>query len=253
MDYFELIIICVAGFLSAIIKNGVGIGSGIFLLPTLSIAFPVKTALGLGAPLMFASDLIGLRNYWREWFNLKEFLRLFIPSCLGLAVGTFLLTIIPGNIFKVCVGIFGMIYALMLLFPKFAPFVAFKNLFGAMKTANVNAQAGFYGVLAGISTILAHAGGVVWSIYLMTRNMDRRMFVGSIILMFSITNAYKVLAYVYLDFLSVDMLKSVLFAIPAVWVGAYLGNLFNKKINQQLFRKIVLVTIFIVSALLVIK
>ena len=253
MDIFELVIVFAAGFLSAIIKNGVGVGSGIFLLPTVSMAVPVKIALGLGAPLMFASDLIGLRNYWREWFSLKEFLRLFLPTCVGLGIGTLLLSVIPGGAFRICVGIFGMTYALMLLFPKFGPFMAFKSMFGVMKSTSVNSQACFYGVLAGISTILAHAGGIVWSIYLMSRNMDRRMFVGSIILMFSITNAYKVLAYLHLDFINVSMLMQLLLAIPVIWGGACLGNLFNKRINQDLFRKVVLCTIFIVSFMLLFK
>jgi len=253
MDYLELGIILLAGFLSALIKNSLGVGSGILLIPTLSIVFPVKIALGLGAPLTLASDLIGLRYYWREWFNLKEFLRLFIPSCIGLFIGTYLLSIIPAQVFKICIGTFGMLYALMLLFPQFTPFVVFKKSFSGIQKTSVNTQAGFYGTLAGIASMLAHASGMLWSIYLLSRNIDKRMFVASILILLALTNTYKVLAYIYLNLLSVDMLKDILPIIPGVWLGAYLGNLFNKRINQQLFRKIVLVIIFIISALLVVR
>ena len=61
MSVWEVCIVALAGFCSGIIKNGVGVGSGIFLLPTLALAFPAKVALGLGAPLMLASDIIGMR------------------------------------------------------------------------------------------------------------------------------------------------------------------------------------------------
>ena len=67
MIFSNIVIISIAGFFSGVIKTGVGVGSGIFLLPTLSLAFPAKIALGLGAPMLLASDIIGLRYYWKQW------------------------------------------------------------------------------------------------------------------------------------------------------------------------------------------
>jgi uncharacterized membrane protein YfcA len=64
MEVYQLVILAVATTASAIIANGVAIGAGIFLLPVLSLAFLAKVALGLGAPLMFVSNVVGIKNYW---------------------------------------------------------------------------------------------------------------------------------------------------------------------------------------------
>ena len=61
-----------AGFLSGLIKTGVGVGSGLVLLPTLALVFPAKVALGLGAPMLLASDIIGLHYYWKQWLPRRD-------------------------------------------------------------------------------------------------------------------------------------------------------------------------------------
>ena len=85
-----------AGFLSGLIKTGVGVGSGLVLLPTLALVFPAKVALGLGAPMLLASDIIGLHYYWKQWLPRRELTRLFLAVIPGLFIGIVLLPMIPG-------------------------------------------------------------------------------------------------------------------------------------------------------------
>ena len=247
MSIMEICIVALAGLCSGIIKNGVGIGSGIFLLPTLSIAFPAKVALGLGAPLMLASDIIGMRYYWKQWINTPELLRILLSALPGLLIGTILLPIIPGQVFRMGVGLFGMTYAIAMLWPSFPLIVILKKAFSIINTKYADKQIYIYGAMGGVATILAHAGGLVWSLYFVTRKLDKRTFVGTIVIMFFITNMYKTMAYLYIDLLTKNMLLSILPAVPFVFLGSYLGNLANKKMNNILFRKIVLAMIFIVS------
>lgn len=247
MSVTEICIIAIAGLCSGIIKNGVGIGSGIFLLPTLSLAFPAKVALGLGAPLMLASDVIGLRYYWKQWTTTPELMRILLSALPGLLVGTVLLPIIPGKAFRVGVGVFGMLYSLGMLWPSLPLIIFIKKISSVINTRYASKQIYIYGAMGGVATVLAHAGGLVWSLYLVTRNLDKRIFVGTIILLFFITNTYKTIAYLYIGMLTPSSLLSVLPAIPFVFLGSYLGNLANKKLNSALFRKIVLATIFVVS------
>ena len=105
----------------------------------------------------------------------------------------------------------------------------------------------FYGFLGGLSTVLAHAGGLVWSLYLLTAARDRRVFVGTTVILFFITNIYKTISYVWIDIISLSALAQVIPAIPMIFIGSYLGNIVNKRCNHLLFRKIVLCFIFFVS------
>lgn len=250
MSLWEICIVALAGCCSGAIKTGVGIGSGVFLLPTLSLAFPAKTALGFGAPLMLASDVIGLRFYWKQWMPGRELLRFMLAAAPGLLAGTLLLPVLPAAGFRAGVGIFGMAYAASHLFPGFALVRGLQVLLRSVNRRLEGRRLYFYGALGGAATVLAHAGGLVWSLYLMTAVRDRRVFVGTIVLLFFITNIYKTIAYMCLGTISAGELQAVLPAVPAVWLGSALGNAVNKRMDQELFRRIVLGVIFVVSATL---
>lgn len=251
MTYAEIGILVLASFLSSVIKNGVGIGSGIFLLPVLSLQFPSKIALALGAPIMLASDCIGLRNYWREWVGWREIARILVPAIPGLILGTLLIPVIPGHLFRLAVGLFGVCYALILLFPQFPAVIKIKSLFPVVTEKNSDKCAMYYGFAGGIATVLAHAGGVVWSMFLMITVRDKRVFVATIVLLFFITNIFKVISYFSIGILDLHMFFIALLTFPAIFLGSWLGNTLNKTINQFLFRKIVLVTILVVSLSLI--
>jgi uncharacterized membrane protein YfcA len=243
----EICIIAIAGFCSGVIKTGVGIGSGIFLLPTLTLAFPAKIALGLGAPIMLASDVIGLCYYWRRWAPKEILAPLFIAAVAGLLTGTVLLPVIPANSFRAGVGIFGMLYAVSMLWPAFPVVSVCKKVSSVLNERHVYNRVYIYGAVGGLVTVLAHAGGLVWSLYLLTELKDKRIFVGTTILLFFFTNIYKTVAYIYLEILSVKAVISMLPVIPAIFIGNYIGNRANLKLNNVLFKKIVLIIIFIVS------
>ena len=242
-----------AGFLSGLIKTGVGVGSGLVLLPTLALVFPAKEALGLGAPMLLASDIIGLHYYWKQWLPRRELMRLFLAIIPGLLLGIVLLPMIPGRAFRIGVGIFGALYALGMLWPQFPVAVLLKKGFGKLNARCGDSEeqnskgAYFYGFLGGLSSVLAHAGGLVWSLYLLTAARDRRVFVGTTVILFFITNIYKTVSYVWIDIVSLDALAQVIPAIPMILIGSCLGNIVNKRCNHLLFRKIVLCFIFFIS------
>ncbi|MDR2573288.1 MAG: sulfite exporter TauE/SafE family protein [Desulfovibrio sp.] len=198
MDLWEIAVVVITGFCSGVIKTGVGIGSGVFLLPTLSLAFPAKFALGLGAPMMLASDIWGLRYYWKQWAPTGIIVRLLLAAIPGLLVGTLLLPVIPAKFFRLCVGVFGAFYAISMLWPSFPPVVLLKSFFQSVNRKYADKRIYFYGMLGGVSTVLAHAGGLVWSIYLLDELKDKRTIVGTYVLLFCVTNIYKVIAYIYI-------------------------------------------------------
>ena len=248
MSVWEVCIVAMAGFCSAFIKTGVGIGSGIFLLPILSLAFPAKMALGLGAPIMLASDALAMRFYWRQWTEKKEILRLLAAAVPGLVAGTLLLPVISPHGFRIFVGIFGMAYAISHLFPTLLPVRKFRESLSGINSRIGGNRIYFFGALGGVASVLAHAGGLVWSLYLMTTLHDRRVFVGTVVLIFFITNIYKTAAYIAVGTMAPGALLDILPTIPVVWLGGFIGDQANKHMNQNFFRQLVLAVIFLVSA-----
>jgi len=223
-----------------------GAGIGLFLLPTLALVFPAKIALAFGAPLLLATDCFGLRYYWMEWIEPSHLFRLLLATVPGIVAGTVLVSIIPAREFMIGVGLFGSIYALFQLFPNHAP-VHFKETLARAASLHAGKEIYFYGVLAGVASVIAHSGALILTMYLVNVVRDKRIFVGTLVIMGLIMDTYKVFAFLYLGLLSPDSLSAVLPAIPAVWLGCFIGNKANRHLRDAIFRKIVLVAVLLGS------
>ncbi|WP_290596395.1 MULTISPECIES: sulfite exporter TauE/SafE family protein [unclassified Archaeoglobus] len=239
-DYLLLFVISLAVIGSAIVKTGVGVGAGIFLLPLLSLVLPPKTALGIGAPAMLISDIVGLKLYWKEW-NSREALLIVPPSVIGVAVGVVLVKFIPSTIFRYWIGAFAVSFVLHNLISK-----VWKISITIPENWRLGRRSGIiFGFAGGFVSAVSHAGGAVLSVYLLTRKLEKRIFVGLFILFFVITNVAKTVGYVRIGILTVDLVLMVFVLSPLIVLGSLLGNHLNKKLSQEMFRTLVLVIILI--------
>ncbi len=244
--YFEYTIIAIAAVGSAVIKNGVGIGAGIFMLPFLSLVLPAKLALGLGAPIMLVSDTAGLVYYWREW-DKKKLLMLVPPAFLGVILGATMIKAIPGEQFRFWVGLFAVMFSayelLKMKFSKPRASGAWKNWVSKRKKT----LAVLFGFLGGVASSVIHAGGLVMSVYLIQNARDKRTFVGTFVLFFAIMNSLKVLVYFQIDILTAKMALLVAVISPLIILGGFLGNTLNKRVSQKTFRVVILSAILIIG------
>jgi uncharacterized membrane protein YfcA len=110
-----------------------------------------------------------------------------------------------------------------------------------------------FGFLGGIASTLIHAGGMVMSIYLIQKPKDKRSFVGTFVLFFAITNFLKMISYLRIGILTIEILLLVAAISPLVILGGVIGNALNKRVSQELFRKVVLTIILITGIRLLLK
>jgi len=251
-----LIILLLATVAAAVISNGVAIGSGIFLLPVLSLAFPAKIALGLGAPIMLASNIIGIKNYWGEWGDWRELLGFFMAAVVGIFLGSGLIQYIPNHLFKLGVGIFAISFALYQLISNSALWRRLQP--GRIMSLRISdLQDGkilgtLIGFLGGVATVVCHAGGAVWSMYFVTRKMDRRRLVSTLLLIFAFTNLLKIIAYWRIGILNIRSTLIVMALFPIIIPSSNLGNYLNKRIQPELFRTLVVLIILVAGISLLI-
>ncbi|MFH2132792.1 MAG: sulfite exporter TauE/SafE family protein [bacterium] len=248
MDYSQLLVISAAVIGSAIIKNSVGIGAGIFLLPLLSLVLPPKLALALGAPAMLVSDLVGVRSYWKEW-DRDELIFLLPPAVGGVVLGGVLIALVPGDVFKIAVGVTAVVFSTYNLFrtgmaggvsSNRPDFKAVHRIYRRLLTI-------LFGFAGGTASTLIHAGGMVMSVYLISQQRSNRRFVGTLVLFFATINFLKVLTYYRIGILNRDILILVGCLSPLIILGGVLGNHLNKRIAARLFRTITLVLVFLIG------
>jgi uncharacterized protein len=250
--YFEYGIIAIAAIGSAVIKNGVGVGAGIFMLPFLSLVLPAKLALGLGAPIMLVSDIAGLVYYWKDW-NKKQLLLLLPPAFIGVILGASMIRTIPSELFRFWVGLFAIVFSSYQLLK--------------LKLSNPEASGGWanwvskpkktltilFGFLGGLASSVIHAGGLVMSLYLIQKSKDKRAFVGTFVLFFAFINFLKVISYLRIEILTSDIVLLAAIISPLIILGSFFGNVLNKRVSQKAFRVIVLAAILIIGITLLIK
>ncbi len=244
------IIICLIGVVgSAVIKNGVGVGAGIFLLPFLALVFPPKLALGLGAPAMLISDLVGVKNYWGEW-DLTE-LKLLLPLALtGIVFGCFLIEIMPDTLFKQFVGVFAILFSTYHLLKQIKIWLLKRKTEGSDPVKKSNWRSIYtvlYGFVVGVAGTVAHAAGLMMSVHMIQKSGNPRIFVGTLVLFFAIMNIFKIIAYSNIGIIDGNAILLVGALSPAIILGGIAGNALNKKISQELFRLIVLVLILLIG------
>ncbi|MFZ7126288.1 MAG: sulfite exporter TauE/SafE family protein [Desulfobacterales bacterium] len=249
MDVIQWIIIGVAMVGSAIIKNGVGIGAGIFMLPFLAMVLPSKLALAIGAPAMLISDIVGLKTYWGEW-DAEELKRLVPAGIIGVMVGGYLVDIIPGTWFRIGIGIIAFFFASLQLL---LPVIQRKKVNASKENIPLNKRnygSGglIFGFLGGVASALAHAGGMIMSMYMLQTQKDKRKFVGTFIFFFAITNLMKLLTYFKIGILTKDIAVWVGVMSPLIIFGGLFGNWLNKRVSQVTFRRVVLIFILVIGA-----
>ncbi|MBC8421005.1 MAG: sulfite exporter TauE/SafE family protein [Desulfobacterales bacterium] len=252
LGYVDYAIIAIAAIGSAVIKNGVGVGAGIFMLPFLSLVLPAKVALGLGAPIMLVSDIAGVVYYWKEW-DKRELLLLLPPAVLGVVVGASMIKVIPNELFRFWVGLFAIgfsSYQLLKLIQSRPEASA-----GWVKRVPKPKEAIplFFGFVGGMASSVIHAGGLVMSFYLIQKSRDKRAFVGTFVLFFAIINLLKVFAYVSIDILNVEIVLLAAIISPLIILGGFWGNALNKRVSQKTFRAVVLALILVIGIGLLIK
>ena len=111
---------------------------------------------------------------------------------------------------------------------------------------------GFFGVLAGMTTMAANAGGAAMSLYLLKARVPMLTFLGTSTWFFFIVNVAKLPISVPLGLITVDTLKINLAFLPLLLVGAGIGVIVVRRMSQEFFAMAVLVLSAMAAAWLII-
>lgn len=229
MDPDILIIIAVA-LIVGLVKGGMN-PMGPLIVPLLSMTMPVTQAVGVALPLLMFGDQFGVRAYWREWDS--RLLRLTLSGALvGIVMGLALLTSLSDDALRIMLGIFTL------------GIVVYKLTSDALTHLEYTPH-DWHGVLAGwgsgFASALANAGGPPLTAYLLLQKTPPLPFIGTSALFFAIVNALKLPAFLATGVIDIPKLVSILWVLPLIPLGVWLGRQIIQRINQQAFDNLMLV------------
>ena len=222
-------------------KGGLGGVLGSVATPLMALVMPADQVIGLLLPVLMITDIFAVASHWRHWNS--RLLWLLLPaSILGIASATFFITSVPEHILRRGLGVIVLLFALY-------------KIWGEPRLKNwVYQPRGWHGVMAGsvagFTSTLAHIGGPPISIYLLMQDLDPRTFVATNALFFAVLNWMKVPSYAYAGLFHVDQLLRIVWLLPLIPIGVWIGKWASTRINKVVFERLIIGLLVVTSLLL---
>ncbi len=248
----EIIIICIAAFLTSILTFFSGFGLGTILMPVFALFFPVEIAIALTGVVHFANNLFKMALVGKHT-DKQVLLRFGIPAILASFAGAWLLMQISGfqplfsyhlgekqfevTPLKLVIAILLLFFSLFEVIPRFQKIQFSKN-----KQILGGLLSGFFGGLAGIQ-------GALRSAFLIKSGLSKEAYIATGVVIASLVDITRLTVYAE-RFSSTGLNENVgliVYAIISAVIGAIIGKMLLQKITLGIIQNFVTVMLVIIS------
>ena len=234
--------VAVVAFLIGLSKGGLGGTLGALATPMMALVIPPEKAIGLILPILMLADVFAVGLHWGRWD--RRLVWLLIPgSIIGVTVGTLFITNAPTTTLRNGLGIIVLLFTIYKLFEK--------QITASVVYTSRGWHGQMAGTIAGFSSALAHTGGPPVSIYLLMQNVTPRVFIATSALFFMILNWIKVPYYFYAELFDFPQLMQIIWLLPLVPIGAWVGRWLGNYLPKQTFEWIIVALLGITGLLLI--
>jgi uncharacterized protein len=230
----EDILFFIVAFISEVMGAVAGFGSSTIFLPLALFFVDFETALILVAISHLFGNL-GRINFFRHGIDKKVVATFGIPSILFSFLGASIVGILSQDILKVILGIFLIIISVSFLVRP------------SLKVPTNRNMVITGGGISGLITGLVGTGGALRATFLTGFNLEKTKYIATAAVIALGTDATRIPLYLTQGFL----LQHYYYYIPILFVtsigGSYVGKKIVGRIDQNIFKKIVLIAIILVS------
>ena len=230
----EEILFFISALIAEIIGTMAGFGSSTIFLPLALLFVDFKTAIILVAIFHLFGNFSRI-IFFRQGFDKRIILQFGVPSVLLSLIGAFLIGVLPQPVLKLILGVF--------LITTSASFLITPGLKIPANTGTFVAG----GSATGFITALVGTGGALRATLLQGFNIEKVRYIATAATIALATDATRIPVYMSQGFLTEQyyLYLPILFGIALS--GSFIGRKIVKRIDQEKFRKMVLVAIILVS------
>jgi uncharacterized protein len=203
------------------IRGITGFGSGLIAVPLLAHFLPLQFVVPLCLVLDFTASLV-LSRHGRRQVRWDEIRPLLPFTLVGIVLGAYLLLNLPREPLLTTLGLFVMLFGMRYVF----------NIHGEHSVSRLWAMPA--GLLGGMVGALFGTGGPPYVIYLTHRLRDKFELRATFSGLFLLEGALRILTFLLAGLLlQAELFRTLLFAIPVMAAGLYLGNKVHIGIGQR--------------------
>lgn len=236
LDLLAWVILAVAALSAGFSKSAIPAISTISVVLGAAI-IPARESTGMLLLLFILGDAFAVWTYSRnaDW---RLLLRLAPPMLAGVILGVVFLAYADDRATAITIGAILIGLILLTLWQRSHRLTPARGVGG-------HVQGALYGTLSGFTTMVANAGAPAMSLYFLSRRLDVYTFLGSAAWLFAISNLIKLPFSIGLGLVTITTVKVSLALLPMVAAGFFAGRALIKRINQQVFDRLVMVATII--------
>ena len=240
---FHLFLFAVPAVILIGLSKGGFAGIGALGTPLLAIGIgdPLKAAAIL-LPILVAQDAVGVAAFRKAWD--RHVIAVMLPGALvGILLGYVLAAYISGAAVMAALGLTSILFgAQRLLLER-------QGVAEAMETPDWAGR--LYGVAAGFTSQIAHAGGPPFQMWVMPKRLPHPVFAGTTAIFFAAVNLAKLPAYLALGQFTGANLITSLSLLPFAIFGSLAGVWLVRRVSGERFYRIVYALMIVAGVKLV--
>jgi len=233
---FGIIIILIA----ALLQGMTSFGASLVAMPLLLMIYDISIVVPLMVSFNLIMNVILFRKLYK-YQNIKSILPLLITALLFTIVGIIFLKELNSNYIKFVIG-----FILLLL--------SIIKLFGI----NIRLKQNFtsyipVGIISGLLNGIAGLSGPPVLIFLSANEIDKNTFRATLTSYFLVLNIFTIISFSLTGNYSILVLKNLVILLPALLVGTLIGVYLGNKVNEKVFKRLVLIFLGLMGIYMIIN
>jgi len=192
---------------------------------------------------MLVQDVVTVWAYRHSWdpLNLK---RLLPGAIVGVGLGYGLAAYVPEQAIAFVLGLISVVFAIRRLVIERG---------GSLPIAKAAGIPGgwFWGGLSGFTSMVAHAGGPPFQVYILPQRLHREIMVGTGAIFFAILNVLKVGPFILLGQFSTENMSTSAALFPLAVVATFVGVWLVRRVESDRFYTFIYILLIFVGARLI--
>ncbi|PLK27435.1 sulfite exporter TauE/SafE family protein [Novosphingobium sp. TH158] len=241
-DPYALALAFLAVLVIGMAKGGLS-GVGALGTPILALALPPAVAAAVLLPVIIVQDVVSVWSFRHDWS--RWIVGWMLPGTIaGITLATGFAASVDERWLLLLLGAITLAFGLLRLWvERGGRIVAASNSPGWVGT--------LFGVAAGITSQVAHAGGPPFQMWVTPRRLPHTTYIGTNAVLFALMNWIKVPGYIMLGTLNWETLKAAMLLMPLAVVSTIITLKILRRLDSHRFYTIIYWLMVLLGAKLV--